>query len=235
MVEGSVMSSSKEKILNRIRTALGKSSGNEDKGSVSPEIVRKYNQKGPLDGEEMLRQFTVRVSEYRAAAEWVDENHVGKKIAEICEKEGVKKLVVPPGLEESWVKSAKSSVDLLYDSPEQLSKGELNNSDAVLTGCFLGVAQTGTIILNAGPGQGRRALTLLPDFHICVVKQEQVVGMIPEAIRQLEEIVKKSGRPITFISGPSATSDIELDRVEGVHGPRKLHVLIVKSEAEKSY
>jgi L-lactate dehydrogenase complex protein LldG len=97
----------------------------------------------------------------------------------------------------------------------------------VLTGCALGIAQTGTIVLDSGRAQGRRALTLLPDYHLCVVREDQIVGLVPEAFAKLEEPVKNEGRSITFISGPSATSDIELDRVEGVHGPRTLEVLIV--------
>jgi L-lactate dehydrogenase complex protein LldG len=96
----------------------------------------------------------------------------------------------------------------------------------VLTGCALGIAQTGTIVLGSGRAQGRRALTLLPDYHLCVVREDQIVSLVPEAFAKLEEAVKGEGRAVTFVSGPSATSDIELDRVEGVHGPRTLEVLI---------
>lgn len=219
------MSNSKEQILTRIRTALGKETGKTE-DSISQKIRRNYEKNGLLDDEEKIRLFSERVSEYKAETERLSGDELGKRIKAICEKAGVKKLVVPPGLDESWLDEVKSSANLLSDEPP-LSKDDLNNSDAVLTGCFLGVAQTGTIVLDAGPGQGRRALTLLPDFHICVIKQQQIVETIPEAFQQLDEIVKKTGRPITMISGPSATSDIELSRVEGVHGPRRLHVLIV--------
>jgi L-lactate dehydrogenase complex protein LldG len=107
-----------------------------------------------------------------------------------------------------------------------LSVAQLDGLDGALTGCAVAIAETGTFVLDGGPGQGRRALTLVPDLHICVVREDQVVGLVPEAVRELEDAVR-AGRPLTFVSGPSATSDIELDRVEGVHGPRVLHVVLV--------
>jgi L-lactate dehydrogenase complex protein LldG len=113
-----------------------------------------------------------------------------------------------------------------------LTVAQLDGCDGVLTACALGIAQTGTIVLDGGPGQGRRALTLLPDYHLCVVRDDQVVGLVPEAVARLSEAASGPGRPITFISGPSATSDIELNRVEGVHGPRTLEVLVVDTAAE---
>ena len=118
-------------------------------------------------------------------------------------------------------------IEVLRDSDAQLTNDELDRSDGVLTGCALGIAQTGTVVLDAGEAQGRRALTLLPDYHLCVVREDQVVGLVPEAFTELRDTVVGEGRAITFISGPSATSDIELNRVEGVHGPRTLEVLIV--------
>jgi L-lactate dehydrogenase complex protein LldG len=136
----------------------------------------------------------------------------------------VESLVVPAYQPEYWV---PDGVELLWDNENgRLSNEELDKSDGVLTGCSLGIAQTGTIVLDAGEGQGRRALTLLPDYHLCIVREKQIVGLVPEAFTGLKDTIKK-GRAITFISGPSATSDIELDRVEGVHGPRTLEVLIV--------
>jgi L-lactate dehydrogenase complex protein LldG len=102
---------------------------------------------------------------------------------------------------------------------------QLDGLDGAVTGCAAAIAEVGAFVLDSGPGQGRRALSLVPDLHICVVRDDQVVGLVPEAVRVLEEAVA-AGRPLTFVAGPSATSDIELDRVEGVHGPRVLHVVV---------
>ena len=112
-------------------------------------------------------------------------------------------------------------MEALHDAARpRLTNEELDGSDGVLSGCALGIAQTGTIVVDSDRAQGRRALTLLPDYHLCVIREVQIVGFVPEAFAKLEETVRNEGRAISFISGPSATSDIELVRVEGVHGPR---------------
>jgi L-lactate dehydrogenase complex protein LldG len=136
----------------------------------------------------------------------------------------VRRLVVPADLPEGW---APSGVTLLREPG--LSNDVLEHSDGVLTAAAMGIAQTGTIILDSGPGQGRRAISLLPDYHLCVIRDDQVVGLVPEAVAGLHTAAGDTTRPITFISGPSATSDIELNRVEGVHGPRTFEVLLVTS------
>jgi L-lactate dehydrogenase complex protein LldG len=226
------MSESKDVILGRIRRALKKEESDTTDDLLSlPDILRSYEQQSNFSDEQKLHLFAERVNEYRAVTEIIDEEETGVRIRTICSESGIKSLVVPGGIDEKWVSTLDAGVRLLRDEPEPLTKEALNNSDAVLTGAFLGVAQTGTIILNAGPGQGRRILTLLPDFHICIVRQEQISGLVPEAIKKLESTLKEAGKPVTMISGPSATSDIELNRVEGVHGPRRLHVLVIKQKS----
>jgi L-lactate dehydrogenase complex protein LldG len=126
--------------------------------------------------------------------------------------------VVPPGLPETWL--AEADIEPLPDQPP-LTRGQLDGADGVITGAAAAIALTGTVILDAGTGQGRRALSLLPDYHLCVIGAEQIAGTVPEGLSRLDP-----RRPQTWISGPSATSDIELNRVEGVHGPRTLHLLI---------
>ncbi|MCJ7629821.1 MAG: LUD domain-containing protein, partial [Longimicrobiales bacterium] len=112
--------------------------------------------------------------------------------------------------------------------PETLSNAQLSSAHGVLTGCALAIAETGTLVLDGGPTQGRRVLTLLPDYHLCVVFQHQVVELVPEAMAVMKGAEMGTRPPITLISGPSATSDIELIRVEGVHGPRTLDVILVE-------
>lgn len=136
---------------------------------------------------------------------------------------GIKTLVIPPELTASW---RPTDPDPIED--HALPLATLDTIEGAMTGSFLAIAETGTVVLDAGLGQGRRALTLLPDYHLCVVRESDVVGIVPEAIAALHPRVTQ-GAPITFFSGPSATADIELDRVEGVHGPRVLDVILVGS------
>jgi L-lactate dehydrogenase complex protein LldG len=217
------VTSASEEILRRIRRATRDVPADERPEDLP--IERSYRKEDVSSRKELVEQFAERVAEYEATVHRVGEVDLSETITEACRRRGVRKLVIPPGLPKGWI---PEGVETLRDAARpRLTKEELDESDGVLTGCSLGIAQTGTIVLDAGEGQGRRALTLLPDYHLCVVREEQVVGLVPEAFAKLADIVKGEGRAITFISGPSATSDIELNRVEGVHGPRTLEVLIV--------
>lgn len=219
------MSSSREIILGRIRQAL--KDVPEDDGMRKDVIERNYHQKSSLGPEERLRQFAERVGEYKAEVRIIRKKELPGTIVEACRNQQVGRLVVPEGLPEEWL---PDEVECLHDEKGSLTHHQLDESDGVITGCALAVAQTGTIVLDGGPGQGRRVLTLLPDYHLCIVLADQIVGIIPEAFAWLDEKVREFGPPVTTISGPSATSDIELSRVEGVHGPRRLEVLIVTSD-----
>jgi L-lactate dehydrogenase complex protein LldG len=160
--------------------------------------------------------------------EEVAEAELSGAITVNCRERGVQRLAVPVDLPTDWL---PSQVEIVTDNPP-LTSEELELCDGVLTSCALAIAETGTLVLDGGARQGRRALTLLPDLHLCVVLAEQILGTVPEALTWLSPHPE---RPITFISGPSATSDIELSRVEGVHGPRKLVVLIVTDGSSASH
>jgi L-lactate dehydrogenase complex protein LldG len=224
---GGRVTSAREEILRRVRRATHDVPKDERPEDIP--VERGYRKEDDAPRDEIVERFAERVAEYEATVHRVNEADLPREVSEALERRGVRWLVVPADLPEGWV---PEGVETLRDAAQsQLSNEELDQSDGVLTGCSLGIAQTGTIVLDAGEGQGRRALTLLPDYHLCVVREDQIVGLVPEAFAQLEETVKNEGRAITFISGPSATSDIELNRVEGVHGPRTLEVLIAGREA----
>jgi L-lactate dehydrogenase complex protein LldG len=189
-------------ILARLRGALA------DTPAAEP-VPRDYGLHLPA-GTDLVRLFTDRLLDYRAAVH----QSVAPALA------GVARLLVPVDTPAAWL--AGFSGEVVVDDGLPLST--VDSVDAVLTGCAVAVAETGTIILDGGPGQGRRAATLVPDRHIVLVDPAQIVGRVPEAVRRLAETSAR--RPQTWISGPSATSDIELNRVEGVHGPRHLDVVI---------
>ena len=215
------MSNAREEILRRVRSALHDRSPDEAPEDVV--VARDYRTDFGTDWEELVERFAERVADYRARVRRIGgESELGEVLARACRDHGVRRLVVPRGLPAHW---RPDGIDMVED--DGLAATELDGFDGVLTGCALGIAETGTIVLDGGARSGRRAISLVPDLHLCVVFAGQVVGGVPEAIAQLAPTVRGEGRPVTFISGPSATSDIELDRVEGVHGPRTLDVLIV--------
>lgn len=205
------LSDAKADILDRIRGALAES---------PPERVvvdRSYRRTRP-EGTDVVRRFADRLADYKALVSRADGEALIDTAAGMLTQAGVDRVVVPPGGRLGWL--AATGVEIVYDDPP-LSIARLDEVNAVVSGCALAIAETGTIVLDTGPDQGRRALTLVPDYHLCVVRIDQIVGTVPEAVARLDP-----RRPLTWISGPSATSDIEMDRVEGVHGPRTLHVLL---------
>jgi L-lactate dehydrogenase complex protein LldG len=218
------MTGSREFMLDRIRAAITDVPPSERPEDVA--IDRSYRVHDRRSRMELVDQFIEQVREYKAVVNKIAPADLPRAIAAACALRGVKQLVVPADLLPVWL---PSGVSVLRD--HGLANNQLDQSDGVLTACALGIAQTGTIVLDCGPGQGRRAITLLPDFHLCVIREDQIVGLVPEAVAHLRSSAATPGRPITFISGPSATSDIELNRVEGVHGPRTLEVLVVMALA----
>lgn len=217
------MATAKETILWRIRRATRDVPEGERPEDVS--VERGYRKEGDASREEVVARFAERAAEYKATVHRVSEAELPAAIEDLLKQRGAEQIVIPPLLPEEWI---PEGIETLRDAAQpRLTNEELDGSDGVLTGCAIAIAQTGTIVLDAGDTQGRRALTLLPDYHLCVVREGQIVDLVPEAFAGLEDTVKTERRAVTFISGPSATSDIELNRVEGVHGPRTLEVLIV--------
>jgi len=179
-----------------------------------PAVDRTYRRTGSLSHGARVELFAERVADYRAEVRVVED--IAGAIASVC----TGRIGVPPGLPQEW---RPATAEIVEDT--KLSARELDALDSVVTGCTVAIAETGTIVLSGGDTEGRRALSLVPDRHVCVVRAKQIVELVPEALAAVDPC-----RPLTFISGPSATSDIELSRVEGVHGPRTLVVLIVNEE-----
>jgi L-lactate dehydrogenase complex protein LldG len=194
----------REEILANVRRALASA----DRAEVT--VPRGYRSRPAPDGPELVELFVERVADYRAVVVRCGTDEVEERIADAL-PDGAR-AVVPAGL--PWQVPGGLADD-------GLSAPDLDGVDAVVTGASVGIAETGTIVLQHGQGQGRRALSLVPDLHVCVVRTDQVVAGVPDAVALLDPNL-----PTTWISGPSATSDIELDRVEGVHGPRTLHVIV---------
>ena len=193
--------SARDEVLGRVRSALGEA-------PVVPEVPRDYHGQEAVEVDVDL--FCERVADYKATVHRVAAADVARAVREVLAGHGAERVA---GTIEGFEDAA-------------LGARELDALDGVVTGCALGIAETGTIVLDGAEDSGRRALTLVPDLHLCVIHEEQIVATVPDAVDRLAEAAR-AGRPITLVSGPSATSDIELDRVEGVHGPRRLEVLVV--------
>jgi L-lactate dehydrogenase complex protein LldG len=200
-------------VLRRIRSALGPA-------PARVEVPREYR----TGGTASVELFVDRLVDYRATVRQCAADELASTIAEALA--GTEVLVVPSGVPEAWLTAYQGSIVTDGES-RPLSLADLDAPGVTaLTGCAVAIAETGTLILDAGPDQGRRALTLVPDHHVCVVHTGQVAAGVPDALARLADPT----RPLTFVSGPSATSDIELSRVEGVHGPRRLDVIVVDGQ-----
>jgi L-lactate dehydrogenase complex protein LldG len=205
-------------ILDRIASALGPAPD-------VPDVPRGYHEagSGPAAGEEaVVARFCERAAEYRATVRRVAPGGLEDAVTAACRERGARRIAVPPSAPHHL-----PGLELLVDDPPITARG-LDQVDGVLTGCALAIAETGTIVLDGGERSGRRALTLVPDFHVCLVESERIHASVPDAIAALAPAAAE-GRPLTFVSGPSATSDIELERVEGVHGPRTLVILVLEA------
>ncbi len=190
------------------------------------DISRDYRTTSDSETGELTELLIDRLVDYRALVRRCSADDLGATIADALAERGARTVVVPAGLDSSWIASLSANVVTDERSTdEQLSVAALDGVDGVITSCAVAIAETGTLILDGSPGQGRRVITLIPDYHLCVVLRDQIVADVPQALTRLE-----ATRPLTMISGPSATSDIELNRVEGVHGPRTLEVIIVGNE-----
>jgi L-lactate dehydrogenase complex protein LldG len=182
-----------------------------------------YAQPTPVD--DVLDTFVENIEDYKARIVRTPAARTGAEIVAALAELGARTVVVPDGVPAVWVTAlSEAGVGIVRDDPP-LSHSELDAVDAVLTGSGVSIAETGTICLDHRDDQGRRALTLVPDRHVCVVRAQTVVSDVPEAVARMKGAIEE-GRPLTWISGGSATSDIELSRVEGVHGPRRLVVIL---------
>ncbi|MGO4956632.1 LutC/YkgG family protein [Luteococcus sp. Sow4_B9] len=213
----------REEILGRVRTALADVQATNPVEDVP--VAWAYEQ--PTAMPDVVERFVERVEDYKATVVRVggSDEEIAAAVVAGLQSLGAADAVVPAGLPQAWCEAvAAAGVEVVRDDPP-LGNDRLNAIGAVVTAAVVGAAESGTIMLDHGPDQGRRALSLVPDAHICVVRVGQVVSDIPQAVGRLQESIRQ-GQPITWISGPSATSDIELSRVEGVHGPRTLHVVL---------
>jgi L-lactate dehydrogenase complex protein LldG len=179
-----------------------------------------YRTSSNLDGDALLDLLADRLTDYRAIVQRTDPDGLAQEVAAALVRRGARRVAVPPGLELPGLPAGVQTV-----TGDGLAPQQLDALDGVVTGAAVAIAETGTIVLDASPEQGTRAVTLVPDYHLCIVHADQVVHLVPEAVARLAPHARQ---PLTWISGPSATSDIELNRVEGVHGPRTLEVIIVR-------
>ncbi|MFF5839953.1 lactate utilization protein C [Streptomyces massasporeus] len=206
---------SRERILGRVRRALADAPADET--PLLRDYLREHGQRTVAQTVDLLAE---NLADYRALVHRCADRELADLITRLLAERGSRTVLVPPGLPPYWLKA--SDATQVHDRAVSIAH-ELDRVDSVVTGCAVAIAETGTLVLDGSPDQGRRRITLVPDHHICVVRvPDQVVSSVPQGLERLDP-----ARPLTWISGPSATSDIELDRVEGVHGPRTLEVILV--------
>ncbi len=211
----------REEILNRVRGALGDVV--QPDPALDVPIPWEYGR--PTAMPDILERFVEMTIDYKALVRRVPAAGVAEAVAELLSGAGAASVVLPAGLDADWRAAIAAAGISIHDDDPQLSRQELNRIDAVVTASAVAIAETGTIVLDHAPDQGRRALSLVPDIHLVVVRTDQVVSDVPEAVGRLAPAIT-DGSPLTWVSGGSATSDIELIRVEGVHGPRTLLVIL---------
>ncbi|MEU1010086.1 lactate utilization protein C [Streptomyces sp. NPDC005890] len=211
--------SSRERVLGRVRRALADVTPEE--GPYEEAVPREYlREHGERTVEQTVELLAENLADYRALVYRSSASELPSLIGRLLAERNAGPVVVPPGLDEGWL--AAADVTRVADRAES-TPPDLDRAGSVVTACAVAIAETGTIVLDGSPDQGRRRISLVPDHHICVVRvPDQVVSSVPQALERLDP-----ARPLTWISGPSATSDIELDRVEGVHGPRTLEVILL--------
>ncbi len=209
-------SDSRPAILARIRAANATRA--TDRRSDWKSIPRNYRTQGTLSPEDRLALFDERIRHYNGTPFYAT-GDIRHDIATILNNRARQTIVIPLDFPNEWLPS-----DIRFIRDDNLTKQQLDAIDGVLTTCTLGIALTGTIVLESSGTQGRRAATLIPDYHLCILRKDDIVELVPEAIRRLESV---KDHPLTFVSGPSATVDIEMTRVQGVHGPRTLDILLI--------
>jgi L-lactate dehydrogenase complex protein LldG len=217
------MTSARDAILGRIRRALSDVPGAEE--HLVGAADWRFRLHSSDSRETLVARFAERARGYKVRVDHANRASAAALAARLLSEAGHVRLAMPADFPDDL---APEGFDLLRD--EGLDNATIAACDGVVTTCACAIAETGTLVLDHGQGQGRRKLTLLPDYHLCFVEASSIVGLVPEAVERMHSSVL-AGRPLTFISGPSATSDIELNRVEGVHGPRTLQVVILDGPA----
>ena len=224
MATDAVTNSARAEVLRRIRAGIGGASDSVAAQVGWEGIAREYRRSGRRERSEVLQLLEERLRDYDARVVRVSSDSVVQSVDELLAERGVRRIVMPVGLPVAWLPASSGESGVEFVADEELSAAELDGVDGVMTGATLAIAETGTVVLQNVAGQGRRATTLVPDYHLCVLDTKDVVETVPEAMARLQETAALA---TTFVSGPSATADIEMTRIKGVHGPRFLDVILI--------